>query len=273
MARTRGRLGFIGAGNMGQALIRGLIESGRYLKEDLSAADRDPSVLEAVSGAFGVTAHPSGADLADACRIVVLSVKPQDMRRALLGIRDHLRDDHLLISIAAGIPLRVIRETVRKDIPMIRVMPNTPALIREGISALAGDARVTDDHMAAAGTIFGAVGETVVVTEEMMDAVTAVSGSGPGYVFRIMECMADAGVAAGLSPETALALVVQTFVGAARLAKTSDQSLSRLREMVTSPGGTTAAGLAVLDGAGLAETIRRAVAAAADRSRALGKDA
>ena len=272
MARTRGRLGFIGAGNMGQALIRGLIESGRYLKEDLSAADRDPSVLEAVSGAFGVTAHPSGADLADACRIVVLSVKPQDMRRALLGIRDHLRDDHLLISIAAGIPLRVIRETVRKDIPMIRVMPNTPALIREGISALAGDARVTDDHMAAAGTIFGAVGETVVVTEEMMDAVTAVSGSGPGYIFRIMECMAAAGVRVGLPEETAYRLVVQSFLGAAYLAKTSDDSLEELRRKVTSPGGTTAAGLAVFDEKGLEDIIRGAVRAAWTRSRDLAKE-
>ncbi|MDY6974241.1 MAG: pyrroline-5-carboxylate reductase, partial [Thermodesulfobacteriota bacterium] len=156
--------------------------------------------------------------------------------------------------------------------PIIRVMPNTPALVQEGVSALAGQDLVTSDHMATAMTIFGAVGGTVEVEETMMDAVTALSGSGPGYVFRMMECMVDAGIAVGLEFDISTRLVVQTFLGAAHLASKSEHSLSMLREMVTSPGGTTAAGLAIFDQMGMDETIRKAIEAACKRSVQLGKD-
>jgi pyrroline-5-carboxylate reductase len=165
----------------------------------------------------------------------------------------------------------MIRDTIGMDIPLIRVMPNTPALVQKGVSALAAGNLVTRDHMLTAKRIFGAVGEIVEVEEAMMDAVTSLSGSGPGYVFRVMECMVDAGVAVGLERETSLSLVVQTFLGAAHLAKESEHTLSRLREMVTSPGGTTAAGLAVFDRMGLEDTIKKAVEAACNRSQELGR--
>ena len=150
-------------------------------------------------------------------------------------------------------------------------MPNTPALVQKGVSALACGGLAGPEHMAMARKIFNAVGETVEVEESMMDAVTAVSGSGPGYVFRMMECMVDAGVLPALN-ERRLRLVVQTFLGAAHLAKESEDSLSRLREKVTSPGGTTAEGLATFKRMGLEEMTKKAVEAARDRSVELGKD-
>jgi pyrroline-5-carboxylate reductase len=264
-------LGFIGAGNMATALIKGLIESGVYDREHLSAADKDEGALKRVSGNFGVKCDSSNLKVTSQSSIVVLAVKPQNMREALEEMKDAIGDHHLIISIAAGIPLRMIRDIAERDIPLIRVMPNTPALVQKGISALAGGDLATVEHMDIAKKIFGAVGDTVEVDETMMDAVTALSGSGPGYVFRIMECMVDAGIDVGLEKETALNLVVQTFIGAAHLAKASDDSLSQLREKVTSPGGTTAAGLAVFDEKGLKEMTMEAINAACRRSLELGK--
>jgi len=264
-------LGFIGAGNMASALIKGLLESDVYDREHLLTSDKDEDALKRMSESFGVTCYPSNLDVASKCTIVVLAVKPQQMQEALEEMKEAITDHHLIISIAAGIPLRVIRDIIGKNIPMIRVMPNTPALVQKGVSALAAWESATVEHMNIAGTIFGAVGETVEVEETLMDAVTALSGSGPGYVFRIMECMVEAGVGLGLKQETALKLVVQTFLGAAHLAEASDDSLSELRWKVTSPGGTTAAGLAVLEEKGLRDMIMEAVNAACARSRELGK--
>lgn len=265
-------LGFIGAGNMASALIKGLIESGVYDRQHLSAADKDKEALERVSGNFAVKCHTSNLDLATESSIIVLAVKPQNMREALEEMKAAIRDDHLIISIAAGIPLRMIRDIAGRDIPLIRVMPNTPALVQKGVSALAAGELATVEHMDMARKIFGAVGDTVEVDEILMDAVTALSGSGPGYVFRIMECMVDAGINVGLEKETALNLVVQTFIGAAHLAKASDDSLSELRQKVTSPGGTTAAGLAVFNEKGLREMTVEAIDAACKRSLELGRD-
>jgi len=268
---TNPYLGFIGAGNMASALIKGLIESGVYDRERLMAADKDPEAMKRISALFGVTCYPSNLKVTSESSILVLSVKPQHMQEALEEMREAITDRHLIISIAAGIPLRTIRDIIAKDIPLIRVMPNTPALVQKGVSAMAAGDLVTPAHMDAARRIFGAVGETVEVKETLMDAVTALSGSGPGYVFRIMECMVEAGTGLGLKEETALNLVVQTFLGAAHLAKASDDSLSELRRKVTSPGGTTAAGLAVLEEKGLRDTIVEAVSAAWARSLELGK--
>jgi len=264
-------LGFIGAGNMATALIKGLINSGVYDPGRVLAADKDMAALRRMSDSVGVTCYPSNLKVATECSIVVLAVKPQQMQEALEEMKAAITDDHLIISIAAGVPLRMIRDIIGKDIPLIRVMPNTPALVQKGVSALAAGDLATAAHMDAARRIFGAVGETVEVTEPLMDAVTALSGSGPGYVFRIMECMVEAGAGLGLKEETALILVVQTFLGAAYLAKASGDSLSELRRKVTSPGGTTAAGLAILEENGLQDMIVEAVNAACDRSLELGK--
>jgi pyrroline-5-carboxylate reductase len=263
--------GFIGAGNMATAMIKGLIESGVYGKGQLGASDKDSSALKRMAERFGVESYGSSNELVQRCSTVVLSIKPQNMKDVLEEVRDGIKDDHLIISIAAGIPVRMIQGILKRDVPIIRVMPNTPALVQKGMSALAAGQFATPEHMATARTIFDAVGDTVEVEESMMDAVTALSGSGPGYIFRMMECMVDAGVGVGLERKTTLSLVIQTFLGSAHLAKSSEHSLSYLREMVTSPGGTTEAGLGVFDKMGLAETVRKAVEAACNRSVELGK--
>lgn len=271
MAAEKGTLGFIGAGNMATALVSGLITSGLYRPEQLMASDCSPEKLEALAKSFGLKVRASNRELVGGCGAVVLAVKPQILMGVLEEIKEEVRAEQLLISIAAGIPLGRIQAVLGADRPLIRVMPNTPALIQKGISALAPGARATPAQMGLAGRIFAAVGETVIVEEAMMDAVTALSGSGPGYVFRLMECFAEAGKEVGFDEETALRLVKQTFLGAAHLAAQSPETLARLREMVTSPGGTTAAGLAVLDQKGLHGIIQEAVKAACARSVALGK--
>jgi pyrroline-5-carboxylate reductase len=271
MAQKNENIGFIGAGNMAEALIKGLIESRLYSPDQLSASDNNRAKLKAKSETYNIKTYDSNVDLIRRSSTIVLSVKPQVIRGVLSEIAGFLTSDNLLISIAAGIPLSLIQEIIGKDTPVIRVMPNTPALIQMGISALAPGGTATEAHMNKAIKIFNAVGKTVIVEEVMMDAVTAVSGSGPGFVFRIMESFVEAGEQLGFDRETALMLVKQTFLGSSHLADESDSSLSKLREMVTSPGGTTAAGLASFQEKGLSEVIRAGVKAACDRSIEMGE--
>lgn len=272
MATQARNMGFIGAGNMGTALIRGLVSSGLYDSERVNISDADEGKVKQVSDQFGVRGFQENRALVRECDIVVLCVKPQNMREVLEDIKEEVHGDHLLISIAAGIPLKMIFGVLGQEIPAVRVMPNTPALIQRGMSALAPGSLVSSEQMSRARDIFDAVGETVIVEEGMMDAVTAVSGSGPGYLFRIMECFVKGGMGVGFDEKTSLLLVVQTILGAAHLAKESDKSLTQLREMVTSPGGTTAAGLGVFDSQGLEGIIREVVKAARDRGVELGKN-
>lgn len=264
-------LGFIGAGNMATALIKGLVESGAYERGQVAASDKEEKRRTDVFQRFGVEATPSNREVVRRSATLLLAVKPQNMQEVLDEIRGDVRDGQLVISIAAGIPLRMVGDALGHTLPLIRVMPNTPALVQQGISALAAGGSAGPSHMGIARKIFNAVGETVEVDESMMDAVTALSGSGPGYVFHLMECMVEAGTAVGLERETCRRLVVQTFLGAAHLAKNSEESLARLREMVTSPGGTTAAGLGVFNEMGLEEMVRKAIRAARDRGVELGK--
>jgi pyrroline-5-carboxylate reductase len=255
---------------MANALLKGLINSGLYTAEQLAASDNDSVKLKAISERLGVKSFSSNRDLVRECGVILIAVKPQVVREVLEEIKDEIEDYHLIISIAAGIPIKMIQSIIGPDTPIIRVMPNTPALVQKGVSALAPDKNATPDHMDTVKTIFDAVGKSVIVDESMMDAVTAISGSGPGFVFNIMECFVQAGIEQGFDEQTALLLVIQTFLGAAYLAEDSELSLSRLREMVTSPGGTTAAGLASFDENGLEDTIKGAVDAAFRRSVELG---
>ena len=265
-------IGFIGAGNMAKALIKGLIKSGIYSPEQLAASDNDRKKLRDVSDRFGIRCCNSNKELTREYRIIILSIKPQVIRDVLEEIKNEISDWHLIISIAAGIPIKMVRSVIGLDIPIIRVMPNTPALIQRGISVLAAGGTATSHHLDIARKIFDAVGKTIVLDEGMMDAVTALSGSGPGYIFRIMESFAAAGEKLGFDRDTAILLVTQTFLGASHLADESGLPLSGLREMVTSPGGTTAAGLAILEKKGISEVIEAALKAARDRSIELGKN-
>ncbi|RJR26163.1 MAG: pyrroline-5-carboxylate reductase [Desulfobacteraceae bacterium] len=263
-------IGFIGAGNMAGALIKGLLTSGLYSSSHIHVSDKREEAVSTLVEQQGVIGIKDNASLVRHCSTVVLAVKPQNMREVLEEIREEVCRKHFLISIAAGIPIAMIDSIMGHEIAVARVMPNTPALVQRGISALSFSDNVTEKMIRTAENIFEAVGKTVKVNETMMDAVTAISGSGPGYVFRFMECLVEAGVSMGLELDISRALVVETFLGSACLAKVSEKPILDLRKMVTSPGGTTAAAISVLEKQGIEDILTMAVKAARRRASELG---
>ena len=263
-------VGLIGAGNMATALIKGIISSNLLTPDMIHAYDNDPEKLQSIYEAYHVEGRQSSIELVKSCNIIILAVKPQVMNSVLEEIKGEVTEDHIVISIAAGIKIETIQSFLGKNVPVIRVMPNTPALIQEGVSAVAAGEKVTLEHMNAAIEILKAVGIAFTVEEAMMDAVTAVSGSGPGFVFKIMECFVEATEKQGFDKATATKMVIQTFLGSSMLAGSSDLSLYDLRKMVTSPGGTTQAGLEFLDKNKLGELIDGTIESAKERSIELG---
>ena len=262
-------IGFIGAGNMGSALIAGLAEGREFDAGQILVCDIQREKTDYLAKKYHVRISDSNQALIRDCSTVVLAVKPQGIKALLEEIKNEFSDKHLLISIAAGVSVNTIRDAIQRDMPIIRVMPNTPAKIGMGVTAISPGAFAKAGDIDMAVKIFSQVGDTVIVDEDMMDAVTALSGSGPGYMFQIMEHFVDAGIKLGLSKETACRLTVQTVLGAAQLAKESEESLAALRDAVTSPGGTTSRGLAVMKEKDLADIITEAVEAAWRRSKEL----
>ncbi len=264
------RITFIGAGNMASALVGGLLANG-HPANTIQAVDPSPEQRERVAARFGIACHARFADAAD-CDVVVLAVKPQaiaDVVRPLAGQVDR----QLVISVAAGIRATDLSRWLGGHQRIVRTMPNTPALIGMGVTGLAAMPGLAESDRQAAQEILAAVGRFVWVEDEaLLDAVTAVSGSGPAYVFYFMEQLELAGRAVGLSVGQARELTLATFRGAAELAARSDEPLSVLRERVTSKGGTTAAALAVLGEGPIADGIARGVAAACRRSAELGDE-
>jgi pyrroline-5-carboxylate reductase len=264
-------IGFIGSGNMAEALVRGIITTGVYRPQDVSLSDIRRERLRELAGKYGVVPRETNVQVVERAQTVVLSVKPQVMKEALQSIQGVPTTGRLFISIAAGVKVAQIAG-VLGDVPIIRVMPNTPALVGAGASALFANERA-EPLLDKALSIFAAVGKAVVVREEgLIDAVTAVSGSGPAYFFLLMEAMIDAAVALGLPPDVAKNLVLQTAKGAGLLAVEADkngESPAVLRRKVTSPHGTTEAALKVFAAHGFAELVAEAVTAARDRSREL----
>ena len=271
MSSANKRIGFIGAGNMATALIKGTISSGLYTPGMIKASDTDPEKIKRMHEDYGIEGISSNKNLAELCDVIVLSVKPQVINDVLDDIRDKINKNHIVISIAAGIKISTIQSIIGDEVPVIRVMPNTPALIQRGVSAVAAGKNVSNNQMDIALDIFNAVGTAFSVEEEMMDAVTAISGSGPGFVFKIMECFVEAAESQGFDSETALLMIKNTFLGSAMLAENSKLSLSELRKMVTSPGGTTEAGLKYLDENKIEGIICGAIETATARSVELGK--
>ncbi len=263
------KLGFIGAGSMGGAIIRGLRQGDRVPRENLIYYDPDP-VRQAAMESLGVKAALDNAEVMQA-QVVVLGVKPQVMPTALAAAKEFARPWHLIISIAAGIPLAVL-EAAFPESRVIRVMPNTPTIVGAGMAALAPGSRATPDDVALALELFGAVGQAVVVEERLMDAVTGVSGSGPAFVAIFIEAMADGGVKMGLPRALAHSLAVYTVFGAAKLILDEELHPGIMKDMVASPAGTTIEGLHVLENAGFRGLVMSAVAAAATRSKELGKE-
>ncbi|UCG56158.1 MAG: pyrroline-5-carboxylate reductase [Phycisphaerales bacterium] len=266
-------IGFVGSGNMAEALIKGIIGAGIYEPGNVFISDIRPDRLKILSEKYSVVGVDSNAELAVNVETVVLSVKPQTMGDALESLKERIRADKLIISIAAGIKVAKI-VTELGDIPVVRVMPNTPALVGEGASALFANDKAKP-MIEKAMAIFSAVGRAVVVDDEdLIDAVTAVSGSGPAYYFLLMEEMIKAAVELGLPEAVAKDLVLQTAKGAGLLAVEADkngESPAVLRQKVTSPGGTTEAALKVFAEGRISELVSAAITRARDRGRELSK--
>ncbi len=264
-------VGFIGGGNMGEAIIKGLLAARLLDPERIHVYDPVDSRMEYLGSRYGIVCHNATAALIKSCDTVILAVKPQNMGEVLSRFGEHVPHLPLVISIAAGIPLSLLTAGLPEGTPIIRVMPNTPALVLEGASALAKGPNVTDAMMREALDLFRAVGKTVEVEEKWMDAVTGLSGSGPGYFLLLIESLIDGGVLMGLPRPVARELVVQTALGTAKLIQETGKHPAELRDMVTSPGGTTIEGLHVLEERGVRGALMRAVEAAAQRSLELGK--
>ena len=263
-----GNLGFVGAGNMASAIVGGLLEAGAASKSQLGVYDPDSARTDA-QAQLGVSVFSSNVELAAWADTIVLATKPQIIDTVLEQLAPHVAGK-LLISIAAGVSCARIESFVPVDTRVIRTMPNTPALIRSAATAIAAGRHATDEDTQLAQHIFESVGIVVHVDEKQIDAVTGLSGSGPAYVFAMVEALAEAGQAVGLHPEVALQLTTQTVLGAAYLLKTSGESPETLRKRVSSPGGTTVAGLAALERAGFKEALIDAVKTATARSVELG---
>jgi pyrroline-5-carboxylate reductase len=263
-------LAVIGAGVMGEILIAGLLRAG-WAGEDLIASDRHAARLAEIGERHGVRTAAT-ADLAAAeADTVLLVVKPQDLGEVLPQIANTLRPGSLVVSLCAGITTAKIEAALPDGTPVVRVMPNTPAQVAEGMAAISAGSSATPDHVDHATTLLRAVGQAVVVPEKYQDAVTAISGSGPAYLYFVVEAMIDAGVMLGLPRDTATTLVVQTMYGSAKLLAESGLHPTVLKERVTSPGGTTAAALRELESHKVKAAFITAMEAARDRSRALAK--
>lgn len=265
-----GRIGVVGGGNMGSALINGLLAAGLAKPEQVVVAEQDQARAAELVAQTRVSVVDDPQAL-EGLRVLIIAVKPLDVEACAQAASSSVDAQGLVITLAAGVPLAKVAACFDASQPIVRAMPNTPALIGEGVTALAPGEAVSQADLDLACSIFKAVGKVVVVTEKAMDAVTGLSGSGPAYVFLFAEALADAGVAQGLDRQTALTLALGTVAGAASLALQSDKHLAQLKDMVTSPGGTTIAGLHVLERGGLRGLVMDAVAAATKRGEELGK--
>lgn len=259
------RLVIVGGGRMGEALLGGLVAGGWADPTELAVAEALPARREELAAAHpgvAVVAEPVPADG------VVVAVKPGDVPAAVAAAV--AAGAGRVLSIAAGVTLAALEAAAGAPVPVVRAMPNTPALVGAGAAAIAGGAHATDDDLAWAEGVLGAVGVVVRVPERLLDAVTGLSGSGPAYVFLVAEALIEAGVLVGLPRDTARTLTVQTLLGSARLLAEGDDGPEALRAAVTSPGGTTAAGLRALERAGTRAALADAVVAATERARQLG---
>lgn len=258
---------------MGEAMIKGLLQAGLVPAEAIAATDVRADHLGQIAGRYGIRAVADNPSLVREADVIILAVKPQIMATVLKEIASAVDAKQLIISIAAGVPTRTLREHLPRASRLIRVMPNTPALVLEGVTAIARAEGLRDGDLEIAQELFGAVGRVVVLEEELMDAVTGLSGSGPAYVAIVIESLADGGVKMGLDRATAMILAAQTVLGSAKLIIETGAHPGQLKDMVSSPGGTTIAGISALEEGGVRRTFIGAVERATQRSRELGRGA
>ncbi len=266
------KIAFLGSGNMAEALVKGLIAAGTAAADEIVCAEPRAERREELRQRHRVAVTASNVEAVRQAQIVVLSVKPQVMDALLDEIAAEVKQARpLVISIAAGVPISAIARRLGATARVVRTMPNTPALVGEGATALARGAHATDADLGQAVALFEAVGTSVVVDEHLLDAVTGLSGSGPAFVYIAIEALADGGVKMGLPRHVAMALAAQTVVGAGRLVLETGDHPGKLKDQVTSPGGTTIAGVHALETAGFRAALIAAVEAATKRSRELGE--
>jgi pyrroline-5-carboxylate reductase len=262
----------LGTGNMGEALVSGLVSSGSTDPKNIICTDVREDQLGAVKEKYGVVTMTDNVEAVKASEIVIYSVKPQIIAAVLKETAPCLDMSKLVISIAAGVPLAAIESCLNKELRLIRVMPNIAAFVKESASVLAAGGNATKDDIDLAMAIFNSMGKSIFIKENnLMDAVTGLSGSGPAYIFLIVDALADAGVKVGLSRQDALFLSTQTILGSAKLLMETKEHPGKLKDMVTSPGGTAIAGIHTLEKGGLRTTLINAVEAATQRSRELGE--
>ena len=266
------RIGVIGAGKIGSAIVRGVIRAGLVNKDQVMASDVSEALRQSIATEVGIKVTSDNGEVCDFASIVILAVKPQIVDSVVKEMAKKLGKAKLLISVAAGVPLSRIEDHLARGARVVRVMPNIPCVVGAGASAYAGGAHATAKDLENVGLVLGSFGIALPVEEKYLDAVTGLSGSGPAYVFLFIEALADGGVQVGLSREVALKLALQTVYGAARMALESAKHLGELKDEVTSPGGTTSAGLYALEQRGFRGIVMNAIVSATRRSQELGKD-
>ncbi|WNG18613.1 pyrroline-5-carboxylate reductase [Cystobacter fuscus] len=264
-------IAFIGAGNMAEALIKGLLRAGTARPDSIIATGRREERLDGLRRTYGVRTTVDNVAAVREADVVVLAVKPQALDKVLRQVAPAADTKKLFVSVAAGVPISVMERRLGQGMRVIRTMPNTPSLVGMGACALAPGEHASEEDMAVASRVFQSVGITTVVEENLLDAVTGLSGSGPAYIFLIIEALSDAGVKVGLPRYTAQKLAAQTVLGSAQLLIETNTHPGQLKDQVTSPGGTAIAGLHTLEAGGLRTTLINAVEAATRRSKELGE--
>lgn len=262
------RITVLGAGNIGAALIGGMLHSAITDKEHLTATVRSPERAAEVTAKFGITVTAGGnREAAQAADIIILAVKPTTLPRVLQEIRDVLREDQVLVSLAAAVPITLIEKLIEKSMPIFRAMPNIPVVVNEGATAVSSNSAGTPEQRTFIEKIFRAVGHVSFVDEDMMHAVTALSGSGPAYIYMVIEALIEGGLKMGLSREVATRLTEQTVLGAAKLVRETGLHPAILKDQVITPGGTTISAIHELEKHGLRSMLISAVETASNHSR------
>jgi pyrroline-5-carboxylate reductase len=269
MAVDERRIAILGAGQIGEALLTGLLSTGWRTPDEIVVTVRREERANELAERHRVRATTSNPEAVNGAAMIVIAVKPQDFDTLLGEIGGIISPEQTVLSIAAAVPTTAIEERIAPGVPVLRAMPNTPALVHEGVAGLCAGAHASDEHLALAEDVLSHVGSVVRVPERYMDAVTAVSGSGPAYFALLAEAMIEAGILLGLSREDTTQLVVQTMLGTAKLLRDEKMHPVELREMVTSPGGTTIRAIRELEQAGVRAAFLNAIQAAMDRGREL----
>ncbi|MGD9856002.1 MAG: pyrroline-5-carboxylate reductase [Planctomycetaceae bacterium] len=271
MSSSNVRIGFIGAGRMATALADGLISAGFTTSRSIVASDVSEPALQRFARETGGSTAPENAEVLHRSDVIVLAVKPQHVAGVLADLRRHVRSEHLIVSIAAGVTLEALHAGLGEGCRLVRVMPNSPCLVGAGASAFVCGPHATDADAELVSALLSTVGIAVPVPESQMDAVTGLSGSGPAYAFQMIEALSDGGVRVGLPRDVATRLAAQTLLGAARMVLETGEHPAALKDAVASPGGTTIAGLHAMERGGVRAALMDAVRAATERSIELGR--